>query len=95
LIYLKIEWTFTTKSLDPLTIFVKVNNQVGRHKIVLERLPWALFIELISKIGVKFNVHGESIQSIIFEGTDVSIENDMDVLQLQNEETIEVTFYSL
>jgi hypothetical protein len=90
-----IEWTFKTKSLDPCTILVKESGHPHKHKIALERVPWALYIELISKISAKFNHLPDDIQSIIFGGTDVTIENDMDILQIQNDEVIEVTFYSL
>lgn len=72
-----------------------MNDRQGKHKIVLERIHWALYIELVSKIAIKFNTLTDNIQSLIFEGTDVTIENDMDILQLQNGDVVEVTFYSL
>ena len=50
-----------------------------------------LYNELVAKIAAKLQVQPEAIVSLMFDGTDVSIEDDSDVLQLQEGETVLVT----
>ncbi len=50
-----------------------------------------LFTELKAKIAARFGCDPASIVSLSFEGTEVAIEDDADVLQLEEGETVEVS----
>jgi hypothetical protein len=50
-----------------------------------------LYTELVAKVVTRLGVAQNQIVSIGFEGADVSIEDDGDVLQLQDGETVEIT----
>lgn len=86
-------WFFSTKVLTPVSIFIKSKTH-GVIKITLDRSV-ALYTELLSKVTTKMNNDFESVASIFFEGSEVKIEDDSDVLQIKEGETLEVVFDSI
>jgi len=81
---------FTTGTLQPITIFVKKSTSDARKKITLSR-QGGLYTELLAKIAERLKMKPEEIGALNFEGTDVTIEDDGDVLQIGEGETVEVT----
>lgn len=82
-------WSFTTQNLDSIDIYfkqkgdgTKVSAQTRsvltfvKTKITLSRDSSKLFTELKAKIAAKLEVDPAKIDSIIFDQTDVCIEDD-------------------
>ena len=65
-----------------------INNWKVKRKIQLLRKN-GLYVELKAKIATKFQIKHELIKSLLFKGTQVSIEDDSDVSQLQDGESVE------
>jgi len=84
------QWTFNTQAAVAVTVFIKNKADAKTKKITLTRAG-AMFNELKAKIGARLKCDPTSITSLNFAGTDVAIEDDSDVLQLEEGETIEVT----
>ncbi len=87
-------WSFLTRKLDPIFVFIKTSDST-KYKITLDRKSGALYSELICRIAAKMKDTTENISSIFFEGSDVVIEDDSDVLQIKNGEVLEVVFKTI
>jgi len=85
------KWKFSTQILNALPIFIKKKGETSKKKICLSRQA-GLYNELLVKLIAKLNCLPDSIAAISFDGTDVVIEEDSDVFQLKEGETIEVDF---
>jgi len=85
-------WKFTTQTLLPINVFVQKKGETAKRKITLTRQT-SLFNELKVKAAAKLGCAPDKA-SFGFQGTDVAIEDDGDVLQLQENEIVEVTLTS-
>jgi len=86
------DWSFSTEVLTPITIFLKLKGDTKKIPVVLERED-ELFEELIVICAKQFACDLKQI-CLKFDGTDVAIEDDGDVLQIEANETVEVTVIS-
>jgi len=82
------DWSFTTEILKPITIFIKNKGDTKKLPITLQRQE-GLLEELKIISAKQLECNSEKI-SFKFEGTDVSIEDDGDVLQIEEGETVEI-----
>lgn len=82
------EWTFSTEKLKPCTLFIMEDCFPDKVKITLDRSGWALYNELVAKIMSKHDCSFKELRSIKVKDSDVKIEDDNDVLQLRDNETL-------
>jgi len=81
------DWSFKTQTLNAVNIYIKKKGDKFKRKLNLSRKA-GLFSELMAKGSQKLKVQPEQISSISFDGTDVLIEDDGDVVQLSNNEVL-------
>lgn len=88
-----ISWKFKTIPLEPVRIFLRSReneNENLKKPVTLERRSSALFSELLHKTFSSFAIREEDVKSFFFSGTDVLIEDDVDVSQIEMGDVIEV-----
>jgi len=93
-IWIEYTYSFTTQTLEPISVLIKQEGKSKKKKITLSR-QGGLLNELKSKIAQLFGMEVKDITQIVFEANpEVIVEDDGDVLQIQNNESLQVTFSS-
>jgi len=84
-------WSFTTQALQSINVYIKQKGSDVKNKVTLSRTDKQLLADLKNKIAISLTCESTKIDTMIFDGTDVSVEDDGDALQILEDECLEVT----